>query len=192
MKFDITNYKGKYAMHCKDAKEAREFCDYLHSVGKKWNNGESYTLVINWSFFEDETCYCFNQGYIDTVSCCNYKGFTILEWSDFTTKFTKSDLRDGMVVELANGNRYLVLGENFINKIGYLCISDYSDGLDTDTEPYNWNVNKVYKSSAYNTDFIFKDEYLTLIWKRPKKTKPIEMTLEEVCKELGREIKIIK
>ena len=192
MKFDIANYKGQYAMHCKTARESREFCDYLDGLGKTWKSRETYAMATNWSVFKSETCYCFNDGMISRLSCCKRDGYIILEWSDFVTKFTKGDLRDGMVVELANGNRYLVLGENFINKIGYLCISDYSDGLDMNTEPYNWNVNKVYKSSAYSTDFIFKDEYLTLIWERPQKTTPIEMTLEEVCRELGREIKIIK
>ena len=192
MVFNIDNYKGHFAMHCATAREAKEFCDYLHSVGKRWNCGVSYDDVTHWDAYKDETCYCFNDGFLDTLSCCWHKGYTILEWSDFTRKFTKADLKNGMIVETANEYRYLVLEDNFINENGFMVISDYNDDLTINSEPYKWNINKIYKSLAYNTNCIFKDDYLTLIWVRKEKPKPIEMTLEEVCEALGREIKIIK
>lgn len=42
MKFNIDDYKGKYAMHCKTEEEARDFCNYLHSIGRVWNSGGDY------------------------------------------------------------------------------------------------------------------------------------------------------
>ena len=114
MKFDINNYKGKYVMHCKTEKEAREFCDYLHSVGRKWGNGKSYSNFTNWYEFTCNSCYNFNDNSYYNRAYYENKGYTILEWSDFTTEFTKADLKDGMVVENRNGDRLLVLGDCFV------------------------------------------------------------------------------
>lgn len=36
MKFNINKYEGNYAMHCKTEEEAKIFCRYLDSVGRKW------------------------------------------------------------------------------------------------------------------------------------------------------------
>lgn len=83
MKFNIDDYKGEYAMHCKTEKEANVFCRYLNSVGKKWCDGESYLTKIPWKLYKDQTYYAFNQGMF-----CNRKfyedcGYKILEFSDF-------------------------------------------------------------------------------------------------------------
>ena len=42
MKFDINDYKGKYTMHCKTEEEAKDFCEYLHSVGRRWRTDQPY------------------------------------------------------------------------------------------------------------------------------------------------------
>lgn len=63
MKFDINNYKGKYVMHCKTEEEKKDFCDYLHSVGRKWKDGRSYSRIT--CIFGNE-CYFFNEGTIGT------------------------------------------------------------------------------------------------------------------------------
>ena len=42
MKFNIEDYKGKYAMHCKTEEEAKDFCAYLGGIGRKWCDGGSY------------------------------------------------------------------------------------------------------------------------------------------------------
>lgn len=260
MEFNINNYCGKFAMHCKTVREAIEFCNYMHDNGRTWFNGESYSLLCMWGYFRENTVYIFNKGFIDEICNCRNKGYKILEWSDFKKEFTKanlrdgmvveyangnraivlgdkivenggffrivdftnelempdnpkytinkvyktkaptigdlfnatyltlvwerteklidfkifkkSDLKDGMVVETANGNRHLVLGDNFINEMGFLIISDYNDDLKIDSEAYKWNINKIYKSAAYNTDDIFKDKYLTLIWERKENSSP--------------------
>jgi hypothetical protein len=49
----------------------------------------------------------------------------------------------------------------------------------------------VYKVDAYDID-VLDDNYHTLIWERKEKPKPVEMTIEEICKALGKEIKIVK
>lgn len=83
MKFNINKYEGNYAMHCKTEEEAKIFCRYLDSVGRRWADGTSYMSMTNWNYGPD-TCYTFNSGtYCDKTYflTCNY--YTILEFSDF-------------------------------------------------------------------------------------------------------------
>lgn len=185
MKFDINNYKGKYVMHCKTLEEAKEFCNYINSLGVT-----DYNALISFNMYSGGICYNFNQGTHATKNHYKNNDFTILEWSDFTTEFTKADLKDGMIVECANGKRYLALGDKLINGSGFLEIKDYNSDLKSDINPHKWNINKVYKVDACHINGIFNNNNLTLIWER--KEEPVEMTLEEVCKALGKEIKIIK
>ena len=42
---------------------------------------------------------------------------------------TKNDLKDGMVVEIRDMGKYLVLGESFLREGGYNLISSYKDDL---------------------------------------------------------------
>lgn len=192
MKFDINNYKGNYVMHCKTKDEAREFLDYLNSVGKKWQDGEAYSKKnIYWHWGKENTCYNFNEGRLADKKYYLSKDFTILEWSDFTTEFTKADLKDGMVVEYANGNRAIVLGDKIVENSGFWRIVDFTNELKMPDEP-EYTVNKVYKSKAVTIGDLFNATYLTLIWERKEKPKPVEMTIEEICKALGKEIKIVK
>lgn len=192
MRFDINNYKGKYAMHCKTEQEAREFCDYLHSIGKKWCNRKSYQDDTEWISCTINTCYDFNKGERYYKSYYIRHDYTILEWSDFTTEFTKADLKDGMVVEYTNGWRRMVLGQNLIGDKLYVPLCTYTDDLREEHEPV-YTINKVYKSHACFLGEIREDDFLTLIWERKEeKPEPEEMTLAEVCKALGKEIKIVK
>lgn len=49
MKFNINKYEGNYAMHCKTEEEAKIFCRYLDSVGRRWADGTSYMSMTNWN-----------------------------------------------------------------------------------------------------------------------------------------------
>lgn len=192
MKFDINNYKGTYVMHCKTEEEAREFCNYLHSIERKWSHGVSYKATTCWTRNTKEICYNFNEGVYCDKDYYEKAGYTILEWSDFTTEFTKADLKDGMVVELANGNKYFILNNRILDDYGYLSLSEYNANLEyRDDKSHKYTIKKVYKVDAYDID-VLDDNYHTLIWERKEKPKPVEMTIEEICKALGKEIKIVK
>ena len=60
MKFNIDNYKGKYVMHCKTEKEAKDFCQYLHSVGREWCDGTSYLDNTEYDVHRGDIAYNFN------------------------------------------------------------------------------------------------------------------------------------
>ena len=83
MRFNIEDYKGKYAMHCKTEEAAKDFCNYLDSLGRKWCNNKNkpkiirkdiYCLTTNkkfTSFTEAGNYYNINRRYIS--ECCNNK-----------------------------------------------------------------------------------------------------------------------
>lgn len=191
MVFNIDNYKGRFAMHCATVREAKEFCDYLYSIGRRWQTGYSYSDFIGWSTHECNTCYLFNEGIVVSVYRARLNGYDILEWSDFSNQFTKNDLRDGMIVEYVNGDLRVVLGNRLVGQDGHNTLDLYDDDL-TILTAHGCNIVRVYKGNPRFISELFNKEYLTLIWERKEKPKPIEMTLEEICKELGREIKIVK
>lgn len=84
MKFNINKYMGNYAMHCKTKEEAKIFCRYLDSVGRKWVDGTSYMSMTKWSVHGPDTCYDFCNGtYCNKTYFLTCYGYTILEFSDF-------------------------------------------------------------------------------------------------------------
>ena len=89
MNFNIEDYKGKYAMHCKTENEAEIFCKYLHSIGHKWNSGDSYLLEKCWNDYEEATCYEFNKDCYCSKRYFKEKGYTILEMEDFIEEKNK-------------------------------------------------------------------------------------------------------
>lgn len=186
MRFDINNYKGKYVMHCKTEEETKEFCDHVRN-----NNNPS----IVFRMYGKNTCFNVNSDNHASKKFYEEHGYTILEWSDFTTEFTKADLQNGMIVEYACGWKRMVLNGNLLSMTsGRAPFTDFLDDLKCKWNADS-NINKVY---ICNTDHltglpdVFDEHNLTLIWERKEKPKPVEMTIEEICKALGKEIKIVK
>lgn len=114
----------------------------------------------------------------------------------------KEMLKPGMVVEHANGKLAMVF-ENARNELSFTdsygrCIKAtvYDRNLicvDSERDALEWSISKLY-------GFCYNDYYLRnvstvcrhLLWERPEAVEVEEMTLEQVCEELGREIKIVK
>lgn len=197
MKFNIANYKGNYVMHCKTEEEAKDFCRYLDGLGRKWSDGTKYTELTFWCVYKDNTCYDFNNGKYYLLSYCESKGYTILEWSDFMNKkFTKADLKTGDVVLRRNGVVEIVCREtdSLISKDGFNVLSNVKKDLtsafvfDSNSD---WDIVAVRRPrTPYECQFkAFDKRYGELVYEH-KETE--EMTLEEVCKALGKEIKIVK
>lgn len=96
-------------------------------------------------------------------------------------KFTKADLKDGMVVEYCNGKRRLVLNNHLIGKDGYYELNKYTEDM-KDKESSERDIMRVFKNDIITTlDRIFHIENLELIWER-NETK--SMTTEEMRKKL--------
>ena len=114
-------------------------------------------------------------------------------------KFTKSDLRNRMVVETRSGRRYILIDDRLLSDTNYLWLNShydehnlfhhgYNDDL-TMSSGANWDIIKVYKE-VNNLCFCNDDVYgaLDLLWER----KPVkEVTMAEVEEKFGCRVKII-
>ena len=92
----------------------------------------------------------------------------------------KSDLKNGMVVELASGSRALVINGLLLFEDGYQGLSGYKDDLTTKIFNNEFQINKVFKSKLYNLCDVLTDD-LSLIWEREEK--------EEI--KVGDKVKVI-
>lgn len=168
--------------------------------------GDIYTVVeirtcpfsgSNYAVFKETdfkglplTCYLFNCKLVDEKE----------------KQFKKSDLKSGDIVELRNGDRYILIKNArhnqydtptdifmSINKFGSIPLSWYSDSLLNSNGDKSYDIMKI--SDSFYIPNIFRTHPSgTLVvpdwaWEREETE---EMTLEEVCKELGRDIKIVK
>lgn len=99
-------------------------------------------------------------------------------------KFTKADLRDGMVVEQRNEERYLVIGNRVLNLRGFNKLSQYENNLTESENGEEYDIVKVFKvknDCVYSLKTIFADSVLELIWERTESKK---MTTEEMRQKL--------
>lgn len=115
---------------------------------------------------------------------------------------TKNKLKTGYLVELKNGERYVIMSYNegdytdfvFIDEYGYVPFT-YDKYLH-DTEPVDYeddgeyDIEKVwgFPNKQFTLSELFDTSIRNLLWQREVK----EMTLEEICEALGCEIKIVK
>lgn len=108
MKFNINKYMGNYAMHCKTEEEAKIFCRYLDSVGRRWGSGHSYISMTNWDDYGPNTCYSFNSGtYCDKIYYLTHNCYTILEFSDF--EWDNKNTKRKPVIIYQNGQDVIAL-----------------------------------------------------------------------------------
>lgn len=193
---EFKNKDNKIAVHCKTEEEAKDFCERMYEQGMKWCSGESYIEKTNYEEYKGETCYT-GFGEFSSYRYCNSKGYEILEWSDYMQKeFTKSDLKDGMVVEQRNGNRYLVLAGMAVRECGHNKISRYTNNLEWYGTNRGGDIVKVYRiihESPGTIEEAFCDRNLELIWERKE---PKKMTVEEMRQKLeeltGEEIAVMQ
>ena len=86
----------------------------------------------------------------------------------------KSDLKNGMVVELRNGKRFLIVNDlgigkdTFINLDGY---SGYDENLNDISDAKTFDITKIYKTVGTTFKTLFDNERLSLIWEREEKSK---------------------
>lgn len=98
---------------------------------------------------------------------------------------SKNDLRDGDIVTLRNGDRLVLLENDFVDMSddnnNYLeWLSEVNNDLTySRSNNKNYDIVKVERPSGYNT-----------VYTRQEEAK--KMTVAQICKELGYDIEIIK
>ena len=182
---DFKDENNKIAVHCKTEEEAKDFCNQMHEHGMKWNTGRTYLECTNYNVFKTKTCYSGYGTYSSYVFYEKREGHTILEWSDYMKEFTKADLKDGMVIECRDKDRFLVFGHKLLNSNGFDFINDIADDLtDKKYKDKDFDIMKVYKVNIENVkrlSDILKHENLELIWERIEVKR---MTVDEMQQKL--------
>ena len=84
----------------------------------------------------------------------------------------KSDLKNGMVVELRNGKRFLIVNDfgigegSCINLDGFM---GYNENLNDVSGFSEFDITKIYKTVGNTFRTLFDNERLNLIWEREEK-----------------------
>ena len=191
MKFNPDDYKGKVAMHCRNKEELEDFVNYLIRNGHK----DKTPYSLSHCYYGANVFYFNSQTWSD-ITYAERNGYTILKWEDFMKEtFTKADLKTGDVVLQRNGNVEIVNRE-----LGMLICKDGWNDLDDVCNDLTFKLNRpqydivAVRRPKEKSDCNFKaftHEWGTLVYDR-NHNEPEEMTLAEVCRLLGKEIKIIK
>lgn len=80
----------------------------------------------------------------------------------------KSDLKDGMIVELRNGDMCIVMGNKLLDTSSYTYVDGYEDDL-TEGCLENLDIVKVYEDrNMRSLEDRYKKDRLKLIWEREK------------------------
>ena len=179
---EFKNKDNKIAVNCKTEEEAKDFCKQMHEHGMKWCNGESYLKNTNYNVHREGTCY-YGSGEYSSRDFAEKYNYKILEWSDYMQKkFTKSDLKDGMVVEYNDNcfGKRLVIGGFLTGEDGYVDLGDYNENLKNMVS--DLEIVRVYKIKCMGEiSSIMHDDNLELIWER---TETKKMTVEEMKQKL--------
>ena len=102
----------------------------------------------------------------------------------------KSDLRNRMVVEVRDGDRYLVVDDYLlaINGKGFMLLSSYTDDLmneEKSIDPMEEKINRefdIMKIYDRTTQWNYLNKEKDLIWERKE---VVTMTLSDIKKKLG-------
>jgi len=119
--------------------------------------------------------------------------------------FTKKDLKEFDIVKLRNGEVLMVL-RNDMSRDGLAIFNKKHHGCHQYIHSYNYELtymghsdNDIVAVKKFDGDHMyihmadfFADDRTDYRWDWERKDEPEEMTLEEVCKALGKEIKIVK
>ena len=149
---------------------------YINSIGEEYivefvmdtynNDGKKFLILKN----------CYLRPFLDNCELVRKKG-----------QLEVTDLKNGDIVEFRNKKRYIKTEKYFINMetAEIVGVSHYDNCL----------FCSAFKDGSHD---VMKILDMSEVYKNPKwsmereERKVEEMTLEEVCKELGREIKIVR
>lgn len=82
LKFRLEDYQGNYVMHCNTEEKAKVFCDFLHDIGRVWEDNILYSEATRWEIYESDTVYYFNTGFFGSIQYM-IEDFIILEFDEF-------------------------------------------------------------------------------------------------------------
>lgn len=192
MEFNWEDFKNhKIGVHCKTEVEAKEFIRECYKHGVKWQRSNGDITITKWSKKKDMYYACTDE-YLLYINFLVFKPLytQIVEYKEDN----KMELKEGMIVECRNGNRYLLrrnLNESTLifSKIDSWFATTYDEELNENKyHNEDLDIMKVYESKAYVLKNLFDDNGLKCIWERKELKK---MTLAQISEALGYEVEVI-
>ena len=188
--------KNGMIIKCNSKEEAKEFIKEAYKQGFKWVN--------HIDGCEEKTCWC--TGFSEIYYYLEYNkiswstkdfGNNSIEYSTLKEKkdiMTKSDLKNGMVVELRNGKRFLIVNDLGIGIDSFIILdgfSGYDENLYDVIGDSTFDITKIYKTVGNTFKTIFDNEGLSLIWEREetKLSKEDKQIIKKSLKKIQEECK---
>lgn len=190
--------KESIAIHCDTEEKANKLLRKFYKLGKKWSSGKSYLKEKCWEIHKKQTCYSNKQCYGST-DIFKKIGYIIIEFEDledFKNVFTKDDLKNRMVVECRNGERFMIVDDSLIGIDGFF----QKGSLDNDfnclyPDAKEWDIVKIFEQQ--DTFELGFNEHLqknnNLIWERKEEilTKEEKEYLANVIKPVREKVECI-
>ena len=107
----------------------------------------------------------------------------------------KSDLKNGMVVELRNGKRFLIVNDRGFGEDSCITINGfmgYDENLNDIMRYSEFDIIKIYKTRGCTFNNLFDNEILILIWEREEKeglSKEDKQIIKKGIKKIQEECK---
>ena len=166
--------KNGMVIKCNSKEEAQEFIKEAYKQGFKWvNHIDGDEEKTQWYTGSSEIYYYLESNKITWST--GDSGNDSIEYSTLKEKMktmTKSDLKNGMVVELRNGERFLIVNDIGIGKDSCFTLNGfmgYDENLYDAFGYSEFDITKIYISSGRTFKNLFDNERLSLIWERKKK-----------------------
>ena len=178
--------KNGMVIKCNSEEEAKEFIKEAYKQGFKWINNVCGNGKTCWYTGCSKIYYYLESNKI-TWSTRDFENESI-EYSTLKEKIktmTKSDLKNGMVVELRNGKRFLIVNDLGIGE--HSCIKldgffGYDKNLNDVGGFSEYDITKIYKTVGNTFKNLFDNERLNLIWEREEKPKLSEKDKNKIVK----------
>ena len=185
--------KNGMIIKCNSKEDAQEFIKEAHKQGFKWvNYNEGDEEKTCWGYvcdFNSEIYYHLEADEITWSSM--YSGNNSIEYSTLKEKkdiMTKSDLKNGMVVELRNGKRFLIVNNFGIGKDSCIYLDGsfgYDENLYDVIGDSTFDITEIYKTVGHTFKTLFDNKSLSLIWEREEKEEREEIKVGDKVKVIN-------
>lgn len=170
---------------------------YLINRDYKWHRKELKS-INDIKYFGDDRIEVLYLDYVPNLirySSVKYLREHLPEYEVITLNdlaMRKSDLKPGMVVEYANGDKRLVVTINdclyLISRASFAEVKSFNDNLTCDSD-HRINIVKIYQpKEAFSLNALF--ECRNCIWERPK--EEIVVTMDEIAEKFGCDVSQLK
>lgn len=191
---------GTVEVNCRTKEESDKFLKILDLHDIKWVAGGEMPSSLQelWIIHEKNTHYACIEGELcygtcdRSMNCITFEEF--MEEYNKMKKFTKDDLKVGMLVEIRSGQRAIVMPTKY-GELYFMFRNDsakldmFDENLKCVTDLKHLDIVRVYNLPHGKTSYYdLYSSYRDLLWER-KEIK--EMTIDEISEALGYKVKVV-